>query len=85
MCSGCGTIITHTTTASTRLNGAYSGVRFDAVMIPASTVKSPDSFDAPWLIPFCIIDMPLSATLDTVFLPYDLTYGKNSDNSEQSN
>lgn len=72
MCSGCGTIITHAAKDSV-IKGEYSGVRFDAIMIPASTVKG-DAFAMPWIIPFCIVDMPLSATLDTAFFPYDLRH-----------
>jgi uncharacterized protein YceK len=56
----------------------------DAVLIPASTVKG-DAFAVPWIIPFCILDMPLSAVLDTLFLPYDLTQKMEPVDADQSN
>ena len=83
LCSGCGTILAHTETD--RIKGAYSGVRLDAHLIPASTESSPDFPAIPWIIPFCILDMPLSATLDTVFLPYDLTQPFKTYNADFSN
>jgi uncharacterized protein YceK len=70
LCSGCGTVLSHTTTQDTVI-GPYSGVRTDVFMIGHANESSPDFPAAPWIIPFCIIDVPLSAALDTIFLPYD--------------
>ena len=70
--SGCGTMIAHSDAAD--MKGVYTGLRFDAEMIPASTHKSQYYPAMPWIIPFCIVDIPLSTTLDTVILPYDLRH-----------
>lgn len=56
------------------MKGAYRGLRFDAEMIPDSTHKYQYYPAIPWVIPFCIVDIPLSTTLDTVLLPYDLSH-----------
>jgi len=70
LCSGCGTVLSHTATDA--VVGPYSGVRLDYHLAVSSTESNPDFPAIPWIIPFCIIDMPVSAALDTVFLPYDL-------------
>ena len=70
LCSGCSTVLSHTATDS--VVGPYSGVRLDCDLIGSANEKNPDFGATPWIIPFCVIDIPLSAALDTVFLPYDL-------------
>ena len=76
LCSGCGTVVNHTTDTMTRA-GAYSGVRLDADTISyASELNSEGKHGACWMIPFLVIDMPISAVADTLLLPYDLTQDK---------
>ena len=76
LCCGCTSIGTHTQQSSDG-KGAYSGVRGDTQLL-----AHPDSIDdsvighvSPALVvPYSIIDLPLSAALDTLLLPIDLTY-----------
>jgi len=76
LCSGCGTVMNHTTDTMTRA-GAYSGVRLDADTISyASELNSEGKHGAGWMILFLAIDMPISAVAETLLLPYDLTQDK---------
>jgi len=70
LCSGCGTVLSHT--AKTSVVGPYSGVRLDYHVAVSSTKPVQARPAVHWIIPFCIIDMPPSVALDTIFLPYDL-------------
>lgn len=81
--SGCGTMIAHSDAGD--IKGAYSGLRFDAEMIPDSTHKSQYYPAIPWIIPFCIVDIPLSTSLDTVLLPYDLSHNAHESKTNNPN
>ena len=78
LCSGCGTILAHVDGSVT---GPYSGIRVDSHMI-ASVGKEHDMPVFPWIIPFCIFDLPLSAVSDTLVLPYDLSQPFSSPDSD---
>ena len=74
--SGCASIMTHTQ-QSPEGKGAYSGVRADVSVLahPNSVGDAVIGHVSPAIIVPCgIIDMPLSAALDTLLLPIDLTY-----------
>ncbi|HZQ45533.1 MAG TPA: YceK/YidQ family lipoprotein, partial [Verrucomicrobiae bacterium] len=65
LCSGCGTMNTHSTVAeSHNPQGPYDGVRYDWHQL--STDHHVDSFC------FYTLDLPFSAIGDTIFLPIDL-------------
>ena len=64
LCSGCGTIFTHSVSRDERETGVYQGVRFDCEACHS---------DQPILC-FLVFDLPLSLAADTLVLPYDITY-----------
>ena len=75
-CSGCGTLGTHIPNQSP---GVYAGVRADVKEIfHPSEINDGVIGHIPRgvLVPCFIIDLPLSAAMDTLFLPIDLTYRK---------
>jgi len=60
-------------------NRIYAGVRFDihSIAVPFKDDWDCSSFDEKphcYLLPLTIIDVPLSAVLDTIFLPYTATH-----------
>ena len=60
-------------------NRIYAGVRFDinSIAVPFKSDWECSSFDVKphcYLLPLTIIDVPLSAVLDTIFLPYTATH-----------
>jgi uncharacterized protein YceK len=70
--AGCASVSTHTET--TKEVGAYSGVRADTHLL-----AHPNSIRKPPIHPvivesFSLIDLPVSAALDTLLFPIDLTY-----------
>lgn len=76
--TGCGTVMTHTlddsefspSLASARF---YRGTRFDASLL--GEFSSDDGESRAWayvLSPFIIVDLPLSAVGDTLFVPVDM-------------
>lgn len=73
--AGCASIDTHTSKAADS-TGPYSGVRTDASMI-AGPKENRLMLDFPvWMdalgVACAAIDLPLSAGIDTLLLPYDL-------------
>jgi uncharacterized protein YceK len=78
-CSGCASILTRTQASPEDKGRPYSGVRGDAWLLahPNKVGDAVIGHVSPALVvPYAIIDLPLSAGLDTVFLPFDLTYRK---------
>ena len=69
LCSGCGTILAH---VDDQANGTYSGVRLDAHAIASVGVQPHDPPSLWIVVPLCIIDIPLSAVLDTLDVPFHL-------------
>ncbi len=72
VCSGCASVLSHT--QSDEALGPYSGMRVDGHL-----VANPNSIEKPpvhpaVVTPLSLIDLPLSAALDTLLLPIDLTY-----------
>ena len=69
-CAGCASMITHT---AKKEEGVYPGVREDAHLLthPNSIRKPP--IHPVIVVTFSLIDMRLSAALDTILLPIDLT------------
>lgn len=75
-CPGCGSLSSHTQ-QDDRGKGPYSGVRADAWCLshPNRIGDAVIGHVSPALVvPCCIIDLPLSAAVDTLLLPIDLTY-----------
>lgn len=71
-CAGCGSLFTHTTTK--KEVGLYPGVRTDADSLAhPNSIRKPPVHPAI-VVPASVIDLPLSAALDTLLLPIDLTY-----------
>jgi uncharacterized protein YceK len=76
LCSGCGTILSHVDEQAT---GVYSGVRLDAHAIASAGEENHD-LPSPWIVvPLCIIDIPLSAVVDTLGVRFHLTDEPSSD------
>jgi uncharacterized protein YceK len=73
------TIFTHTN-ANFATAGPYRGVRLDCLLVLSSTGSDPTLPAFPPIIPFCIIDFPLSLALDTVCLPYDIFHNESGTN-----
>jgi uncharacterized protein YceK len=70
--TGCGSI-------TSRWRGersAYAGVRFDSDCVTHPVAGQ------EWILPVALVDIPLSAVLDTFYLPYDLTGEKPDEQSE---
>ena len=64
--SGCGTVLSYVD----EQGGVYSGVKVDARLLGTIGKKGGDYIPVvPYVIPFSIIDLPLSAAADTVCLP----------------
>jgi uncharacterized protein YceK len=64
---------------SNKNNRIYAGVRLDikSIAVPFENDWDCSSFDVKphcYLFPLSIIDVPLSAVFDTIFLPYTLTH-----------
>ena len=70
--TGCGSVASHWNGE----RGAYPGVRLDA-----DCVTHP-AFGEEIIVPLAAADIPLSAVLDTFFLPYDLTAKEQTTPSE---
>jgi uncharacterized protein YceK len=67
LCSGCATVISHTSSREPgswdlHEEGVYQGVRLDGAGM---------GYNGFLIIP-CLIDLPLSLVADTLILPYDL-------------
>ncbi len=70
--SGCGTVLSY----ADGQGGAYSGVRVDARLLGTIGTEDHDYIPVvPYVIPFSVIDMPLSAAADTLCLPVVLIIG----------
>jgi uncharacterized protein YceK len=70
--TGCGSI-------TSRWRGervAYAGVRFDSDCVTHPVAGQ------EWILPVALVDIPLSAVLDTFYLPYDLAAEKPEERSE---
>ena len=67
---GCGSIASHWRGGT----GTYQGVRFDYQQVKHHSTES--EFIA-------IADMPLSAVVDTLFLPYDLAVGEDGKSKDK--
>ena len=75
LCSGCGTYMAHEGAGGNLGAGAglYSGVYCDAMMVGYSCHKNPEVHWPQRIYFFCyFIDIPLSAVVDTFYLPFDL-------------
>jgi uncharacterized protein YceK len=71
-CTSCGSLFSHTTTK--KEVGPYPGVRDDVYLLAhPRSIREPPIHPAV-VVPVSIIDIPLSAALDTLLLPIDLTY-----------
>ena len=80
LCCSCTSIRSHTRQSSDS-KGAYSGVQGDARLLahPNSLNDSVTGHVSPALVvPYSIVDLPLSVALDTLLLPIDLTYHKSN-------
>jgi uncharacterized protein YceK len=75
--SGCCTILSHVDGQG----GVYSGVSADARLLATVSDETHDIPVVPWVIPFGILDMPLSAAADTLCLPVVLATTKSHTNS----
>lgn len=76
LCAGCASVMTHTQRDADG-KGPYSGVRGDAWVLghPNSVGDAVIGRVSPAIVvPLAFVDMPLSAGLDTLLLPIDLTY-----------
>src|SRR6266496_6774568 len=85
LCCGCASVVTHTQ-QGTEGKGVYSGVRADAWLLshPNSEGDAVVGHISPFIIvPCTIIDLPLSAALDTLLLPIDLTYDPAADKTKR--
>ena len=72
LCSGCGTIASHTNQGPNDPHGVYRGVRLDA-----SVLLEPDRYGTDPTLTGCSIcymawDSPLSLVADTILLPVDV-------------
>jgi len=72
-CCGCSSLLTRN--ANNDPWGAYPGVRMDAHFIAHPTVIAPElSGNPPLIWTLAVLDFPLSAAMDTLLLPIDLTF-----------
>ncbi|KAA8998615.1 YceK/YidQ family lipoprotein [Affinibrenneria salicis] len=70
--SGCSSVMTHTGDSQ----GYYSGTRAGVDMLRAD--------DTSWaMAPLVVIDLPFSAMLDTLLLPYDYYHSDDQDSTRQ--
>lgn len=75
--SGCGTVLSYVDDQG----GVYSGVKLDAALLGTIGKKGGDYIPVvPYVIPFSVIDMPLSAAADTLCLPVVLITGAHGAN-----
>jgi len=74
VCTGCASVLSHT--ESQEEVGPYAGIRADGQMLAhPNSIQEPPVHPAV-VVPITILDLPLSAALDTLLLPIDLTYRK---------
>ncbi len=70
--AGCGTVLSY----ADGQGGIYSGVKVDARLIGTIGTEGHDYIPVvPYVVPFSVIDMPLSAAADTLCLPVVLITG----------
>jgi uncharacterized protein YceK len=84
LASGCGSLGMH---PPHEAPGLYGGVRTEIKFIghpPNMTDSVVGHIPRGVIVTGCIIDLPFSAALDTLFLPIDLTYHKPKNSSEPS-
>ncbi len=74
VCTGCASVLSHT--GSHEEVRPYPGTRVDGQLLAnPNSIQKPPVHPAV-VIPISVIDLPLSAALDTLLLPIDLTYRK---------
>jgi uncharacterized protein YceK len=72
LCSGCGTVITHTGSGSDmgyHRDGVYRGTVADCGAIMAPFMGEARLW---FFLPLGLVDLPLSLTADTLILPFDV-------------
>ena len=72
LCSGCGTVITHTGSGSDmgyHRDGVYRGTVADCGAILAPFMGEARLW---FLLPLGLVDLPLSMAADTLILPFDV-------------